>query len=353
MFDVLSMLENTVGAFENALSLIANRASNTSTAGYREPEYAFSTLFTQQFYGSSAVNNGLGRAQGGVTHNVGSGSQLVLMGHSMRQGDARQGNQLDAMIRGSGFFVTQSAMTQQRTLTRNGNFRIDAGGYLIDQQGNRVLGHHLTVGTNTPPAGQNYYSVNQHQHANPGVLEPIRFDPALGAAFASGQVGIDAHGYIYSAYGQLPSSPTSVNALIQTTVDANGVSTPVTDANGNILALNDANGNPMYGQAQFQLAIGSVTNPSGLAVVANGNSFQTSVASGEISIVSDAASTNAASLGGNFVQGGQFEASNVQIGRLLVEGVQIQRSYNAVQSVLGMVAKFMSNFFSTVDKVAA
>ena len=106
MFDVLSMLENTVGAFENALSLIANRASNTSTAGYREPEYAFSTLFTQQFYGSSAVNNGLGRAQGGVTHNVGSGSQLVLMGHSMRQGDARQGNQLDAMIRGSGFFVT-------------------------------------------------------------------------------------------------------------------------------------------------------------------------------------------------------------------------------------------------------
>ena len=363
MFDVLSMLENTVGAFENALSLVANRASNTSTAGYREPEYAFSTLFTQQFYGSSAVGNGIGNAQGMSAHNTGSGSQLLLMGHSMRQGDIRQGTQTDAFINGSGFFVTQSAQNQQRSLTRNGTFRINAAGYLVDQNGNRVQGHRLSLvqvndGTGnfvdpTPAQGSNHYSVDQHQHANPGVLEDIRFDPSLGAGFAAGQVGIDANGYIYSGYGHLPTAPESVNPLV------------VEDANGNLVPMirRDANGNPIldendaeisiFGQARFQLAIGSVSNPSALAVVSNGNAFQTSLASGEINIVSNAAASNAASLGGNVVTGGAFEASNVEIGRLLVEGVQIQRSYNAVQSVLGIVAKFMSNFFSTVGKVAA
>lgn len=161
------------------------------------------------------------------------------------------------------------------------------------------------------------------------------------------------------------SAPASVNALIQTTVDANGVSTPVLDANGNVKPMirRDANGNPIrdangaeipiLGQARFQLAIGSVSNPSALAVVSNGNGFQTSLASGEINIVSNAAASNAASLGGNVVTGGAFEASNVEIGRLLIEGVKIQRRYNAIQSVLGIVAKFMSNFFSTVGKVAA
>lgn len=341
MFAVLSMLENSVGAYGSALSLIANRATNTSTTGYKEPQYAFSTLFTQQFYGSSAVSNGLGRAQGSSVHNVGSGSQLVMMGHSMTQGERRQATQHDAFIAGTGFFITQSAMDQQRTLTRNGVFRFDSSGFLLDEAGNYVLGHPLKLKQvedengnlvdPEPAQGQTHFSVDQHEHAGSGLVR-IRFDISKDENQPT-QVGIDQHGYIYSSYGQLPTSNEAIPGLNQT------------DENGNEV--------PIPAQAQFQLAIGSVSNPSALELTSSGNSYQTSAASGEMSIVSHAASNNAASLGGNSVEGGFFEASNVKIGELLVEGVQIQRSYNAVQSVLGMVAKFMSNFFSTVDKVAA
>ncbi len=347
MFDVLSMLENTVGAFENALSLVANRASNTSTAGYKEPEYAFSTLFTQQFYGSSAVGNGIGNAQGMSAQNTGSGSQLLLMGHSMRQGDRRQGTQTDAIIFGSGFFVTQSAQDQNRTLTRDGRFRIDSAGYLIHTStGARVQGHALEVVPGETPTGTGvdaHYARNQHRHAAGGLVDirltaPANATPEELDAFSATQIGITDDGYIYSAYGNLFPQPSATGG------------TGSTAATDNIPGIDG-----QIGTARFQLAIGSVSNPSALSVVGNGNAFQTSLASGEINIVSDAAAAagNSANLGGNVVGGGAFEASNVEIGRLLVEGVQIQRSYNAVQSVLGMVAKFMSNFFSTVDKVAA
>ena len=124
MFSILSTIENTIGAFESALSLLANKAANTGTAGYKEPEYHFRTLFSMEFHGQSAVGSGLRRARGGSSKNIGTGSELVLMGHNMKQGAPRTGSQYDAMVQGSGFFVTENAINQKKTLTRNGNFTI-------------------------------------------------------------------------------------------------------------------------------------------------------------------------------------------------------------------------------------
>ena len=76
-----------------------------------------------------------------------------------------------------------------------------------------------------------------------GTAWPIRFDISKDENQPT-QVGIDQHGYIYSSYGQLPTSNEAIPGLNQT------------DENGNVVLDDNDNPIPIPAQAQFQLAIG-------------------------------------------------------------------------------------------------
>ena len=117
---------------------IAHAIANLNTPGYKD-----GLSSTRSF------NGVLLRAQGGVPGQqsrvaLGTGTLLEGRGVDLREGTpAYTGGTLDVAIAGDGFFVVEGADGVQR-LTRDGQFEVDAEGFLANTRGARVLS---TAGT--------------------------------------------------------------------------------------------------------------------------------------------------------------------------------------------------------------
>ncbi len=113
------------------LDTIANNISNISTVGYKKsnaPEFStvFSTTLTDNYFDSTANDNGLGVRKTAATLNM---TQGVLQNTD---------NTFDLAIGGNGWFGVQGP--QNNTYyTRAGVFNIDENGDLVDPNGNYLL----------------------------------------------------------------------------------------------------------------------------------------------------------------------------------------------------------------------
>ncbi len=104
------------------LDIVANNLANINTTGYKR-ELPFSEIINQ------------------------AGNVQVKQLTDYRPGDFVQtSNPFDAAISGNGFFVVQSDKGLE--LTRNGNFKISDEGFLVDQQGNKVMGKNGAININ-------------------------------------------------------------------------------------------------------------------------------------------------------------------------------------------------------------
>lgn len=96
------------------LEIVANNLANINTTGFKR-EVPFSEILTKA--GKPVIQHVTDYSQGSLV---------------------QTSNPLDLAISGKGFFVVQTKYGDQ--LTRNGNFQISDDGYIVDQQGNRLLG---------------------------------------------------------------------------------------------------------------------------------------------------------------------------------------------------------------------
>lgn len=96
------------------LEIVANNLANINTTGYKR-EVPFSEILNQA--GNPVIQHVTDFSQGSLV---------------------QTSNPLDLAISGTGFFVVQTKYGDQ--LTRNGNFQISGDGYIVDQQGNMLLG---------------------------------------------------------------------------------------------------------------------------------------------------------------------------------------------------------------------
>src|SRR5580658_274710 len=103
-----------------ALDTIANNLANASTVGYRAQHNKFSSVLAAA---GTATGTSLDRAIN--NYGIMSGTSLDLSQGALQ----KTGNELDAAIQGSGFFVVQTANGPM--YTRNGSFQISANGQLI------------------------------------------------------------------------------------------------------------------------------------------------------------------------------------------------------------------------------
>lgn len=114
----------------NQLSEVTANLANVNTTGYKRQQLvsqSFGDLVTR-FSGPSIGNR------------VGMGVQEAGKARWENQGPlSRTNNPLHLAISGEGYFQTQDA-NGTVTVTRNGDFRLDAQGYLASQEGARVLG---------------------------------------------------------------------------------------------------------------------------------------------------------------------------------------------------------------------
>jgi flagellar hook protein FlgE len=112
-----------------ALSVIANNLANLNTIAYKGMTPNFRDLFYQQV-GSSGSGNPV---QVGVGTVIGSISTLFTQGSIESSGVPT-----DVAIQGDGFFQVEKEGLI--LYTRAGNFSVDADGFLVNEDGGRVLG---------------------------------------------------------------------------------------------------------------------------------------------------------------------------------------------------------------------
>lgn len=126
MFTAFQTALSALDATSRGIDVTGNNLANLNTTGFKQSGVSFLELVTQS-YGTA----GHGQAGAGTT---------ALIVRSFAQGTVQNTtNPLDASIQGGGFFVMRNADNSQ-VLTRAGNFKTDASGYLTSITGARVQG---------------------------------------------------------------------------------------------------------------------------------------------------------------------------------------------------------------------
>jgi flagellar basal-body rod protein FlgF/flagellar basal-body rod protein FlgG len=114
-----------------ALELAANNLANISTTGYKAQ---------REFYKSvtAALDDSHPRPLSALNQAINDYGVLGGARVDVQPGTLeRTGNDLDVAMEGSGFFVIQTKAALR--YTRNGNFRLDAGGHLVTAWGDPVM----------------------------------------------------------------------------------------------------------------------------------------------------------------------------------------------------------------------
>ena len=122
---------------QTRLDVIGNNISNVNTYGFKSSRTTFSSVFYQT---TSAAKSSTADGGGVNSKQVGYGAQVggidVLM---TRSGFTATGVTTDLAIAGEGFFQVMDG-AGNIYYTRNGAFQFDSAGYLVDTNGNYVLG---------------------------------------------------------------------------------------------------------------------------------------------------------------------------------------------------------------------
>jgi flagellar hook protein FlgE len=119
-----------LNASSKALDVVGNNVANSSTVGFKSSNAHFADVY-------AASMNNTGATQ------VGIGVMISSIFQQFTQGNITStNNPLDIAINGNGFFnVTRDGST---AYTRNGQFHPDNKGYIVNDQGYRLLGYLAT-----------------------------------------------------------------------------------------------------------------------------------------------------------------------------------------------------------------
>ncbi len=109
---------------------LADNLANINTTGFKGAENTYRS-YDDQVIGSTTEGTAIGQISRGV--------DVQGTSYDFRQGPLRQtANPLDFAINGPGFFAVQTSSGSVE-YSRNGHFNLDANGFLVTQEGNKIL----------------------------------------------------------------------------------------------------------------------------------------------------------------------------------------------------------------------
>jgi flagellar hook protein FlgE len=123
----VSGIQNTAAA----LDTVSNNIANANTVGYKAGEYVFADQFAKVTNPRDASRTGMG-------------TQMLNVRRPMIQGTITNSkNPLDLAISGNGMFRLTDPLTQPDAIyyTRNGQFRLDNKGYIVNENGMYLTGY--------------------------------------------------------------------------------------------------------------------------------------------------------------------------------------------------------------------
>ena len=124
-----------------SLEVIGNNVANANTYGAKSSRAEFADMYAASLGGGG--NNG-----------IGIGARIGAVAQQFTQGNiTTTSNNLDLAINGRGFFALQTAQGET-VYTRNGQFKRDASGYIVNNEKHQLLGQALDdTGAPSGPAG--------------------------------------------------------------------------------------------------------------------------------------------------------------------------------------------------------
>jgi flagellar hook protein FlgE len=141
-----------LNAASNNLATIGNNVANASTIGFKAARAEFADMFSQSLAGGIGSQVGIGVTTAAVRQQFSQGNIITTA------------NPLDLAINGSGFF--RLSANGAVTYTRNGQFSLDANGYIVNSGGARLTGYQAD------PAGQVAASTPTDLRLSLGNLAP-------------------------------------------------------------------------------------------------------------------------------------------------------------------------------------
>ncbi|MFZ6756290.1 flagellar basal-body rod protein FlgF [Undibacterium sp. Ji50W] len=129
MLNSIKIATTGLTGFSKELQTISNNVANLNTPGFKGSNAKFSSFFSHD--GDSASGGHQGAASG-------AGLAVLPSVVNFAQGQINQtGNDLDVAVDGNGFFVLRDSQGQT-FYTRDGSFKFDSKGFLVDADGNHV-----------------------------------------------------------------------------------------------------------------------------------------------------------------------------------------------------------------------
>ena len=116
-----------LNAAAKSLDVIGNNIANASTVGFKGSQAQFADVYANSL-------NGAGGNQPGI------GVKVAQIAQQFTQGNVESSaNPLDIAINGGGFFRTDASGTVQ--YSRNGQFSLDKGGFMVNAEGAKLTGY--------------------------------------------------------------------------------------------------------------------------------------------------------------------------------------------------------------------
>ncbi|MFP5212860.1 MAG: flagellar basal-body rod protein FlgG [Acidobacteriota bacterium] len=124
-----------MSAQQTNMDVISNNLANANTTGYKRSRGNFEDLMYQTIVPAGAETADNTRIVSGIQ--VGMGAKTISVDKVFAQGNfSETQNQYDMAIEGKGFFKVLRG--DQEVYTRSGNFKLDAEGFVCDNQGSRL-----------------------------------------------------------------------------------------------------------------------------------------------------------------------------------------------------------------------
>ena len=129
-----------LNATSKSLEVIGNNIANSNTFGAKLSRAEFADMYATSMSGAAA-------------NSIGIGVNLSAVSQQFTQGNiVATGNPMDLALNGAGFFQVTDGKSPI-SYTRNGQFKVDRDGYVVNNGGDRLLGYPAD-GTGTIQAGK-------------------------------------------------------------------------------------------------------------------------------------------------------------------------------------------------------
>jgi len=246
-------------ANQTELSVVGNNIANANTTAFKSSQ----VQFTPQFYVTDDTGSEPTSTFGGTDPSqVGLGTEVASITQNLSQGELQNtGIASDLAINGNGYFIIQPAGAapgaQNFNYTRDGAFKVNEAGQLVDDEGDFVMG----------------YNADSNFTVNPnGTLAPVVIPSSQEIAQATGTATLTGS----LTAGTAATAATTLTS--QTIYSATGTldgTTPLVD-------LTDASGNPLFtagdqvtvsAQVGSQAPVTQTFNVTGTASLASYESF--------------------------------------------------------------------------------